>query len=78
MAYKKKTTNKTRKSRFSKTYTYSVVPGAKYISYTDGTKMNRNGSMKTTGYIPNTKANRDKLNASHGKPEDFGDRLIWW
>ena len=53
---------------------FSVVPGAKNISYEGGWK---NGNM-IYKYIPNTKANRDEINKLKGKPERHGKRLIWW
>lgn len=64
--------------RFSSDNTYSVKFGAKYISYTDNKNFNKNGSAKTTGYLPNTYENRKKITKLNGKPEKFGDRLIWW
>lgn len=66
-----------RSSRYSRKNMYSVKDGAKWISYTDGSKVNRDGSCKTTGYIPNTKENRDKLTALFGRPDRFDDRLMW-
>ncbi|MBE6581284.1 MAG: hypothetical protein E7650_06700 [Ruminococcaceae bacterium] len=63
---------------FSKKNMYSVKDGAKYIAYSDGSKSNRDGSAKTTGYIPNTKANRDRISSFMGKPDRYGDRLMWW
>lgn len=62
---------------FDKFNAFSVVEGNKWISWTDGTKQNKNGSAKPNGYIPNTKANRDKITALYGKPDRYGKRLIW-
>ena len=53
---------------------FSVVPGAKSISYEGGYK---NGKM-VYKYIPNTQANRNEINRIKGKPERHGKRLIWW
>lgn len=64
--------------RFSRKNMYSLKDGAKYISYSDGSKENRDGSCKVTGYIPNTKENRDKITNVVGKPERNGNRLMWW
>ena len=67
-----------RKSRFNRAYTYSVVDGGKYISYADGSRENRDGSIKPNGYIPNTKENRAKIITLKGKADRFDNRLIWW
>ena len=63
--------------RFSKKNMYSLREGSTRIAYTDGTKVNRDGSCKTTGYIPNTKENRDRLTSLLGKPEKYGNRTMW-
>ena len=71
---KKKTNYNT---RFSKKYMYSVDEGARYIRYTDGSRSFFSGALKTTGYIPNTKANRDKLTTMLGRPSREGKRTFW-
>ena len=63
---------------FKKNNSFSLLDGNKWISWTDGSKTNKDGSAKTNGYIPNTKANRDRITALVGKPERYGKRLIWW
>ncbi|MCD8308427.1 MAG: hypothetical protein LUD19_01135 [Clostridia bacterium] len=78
MANKSKNSGSVFDKRFSRKNMYSVKDGAKNISYTDGSKSNRDGSAKTTGYIPNTKENRDRITSICGKPERYGNRLMWW
>ena len=54
---------------------FSVVPGAKNISYEGG--FHKNGKPRYY-YIPNTKANREEITRVKGKAERHGKRLIWW
>ena len=61
-------------SLINKLHTYSILSGAKYISYDKDIK---NGKP-VYGYFPNTKVNRDDLNRIKGKPDRYGKRLIWW
>ena len=55
--------------------TFSVVTGAKKISYENG--YDKNGKQRYK-YIPNTKVNRDEIDRLKGKAEKRGHRLIWW